>query len=101
MARLVSGDVLDKDDRGVDVEFLTEGDVEGLVAGALDRRMKDTLEAELVALERSDGLAEQLLGVLGSSLDTGDVDLLPLDGNVVCLEDLPDRLRDFGTDTIT
>jgi len=33
---LVAGDVLDEDDRGVDVKLLSQGDIEGLVAGALD-----------------------------------------------------------------
>jgi hypothetical protein len=36
-----------------------------------------------------------------ASLDTRDVDLLPLDGHVVCLEDLLDRLGDLSTDTVT
>jgi len=90
VAGLVAGNVLDQNNRGVDVEFLTEGDVERLVAGALDGSVEDTLETELVALERGDGLSEQLLGVLVASLDTGDIDLLPLDGDVIGLEDLLD-----------
>ena len=39
MAGFVAGDVLDEDDGGVDVEFLTECDVEGLVTGSLDGGM--------------------------------------------------------------
>lgn len=98
---LVAGDVLDEDDGSVDVELLTEGDVERLVAGTLDGGVEDTLETELVALERGDRLSEELLGVLVTGLDTGDIDLLPLDGDVVGLEDLLDGLGDFGTNTIT
>ena len=101
VAGVVAGDVLDQDDGGVDVELLAEGDVERLVAGALDGGVEDTLETQLVALERGNGLAEELLGVLVASLDTGHVDLLPLDGHVVGLEDLLDRLGHFGTNTVT
>jgi hypothetical protein len=71
------------------------------VAGALDGGVEDTLEAELVALQRGDGLAEELLGVDVAGVDTRDVDLLPLNGNVVRLEDLLDRLGDLSTDTVT
>ena len=101
VARLVTGDVLEEDDGGVDVELLTESNVEGTVAGALDGRVEDTLETELVALERSNGLAEELLGVDVARVDTRDVDLLPLNGHVVRLEDLLDRLGDLSTDTVT
>jgi hypothetical protein len=101
VARLVAGDVLEEDNGGIDVEFLTESDVEGAVTRALDGRVKDTLETELVALERGNGFAEELLGVHIARLDTGNVDLLPLDGHVVRLEDLLDRLSDLGTDTVT
>ena len=101
VAGLVAGDVLDQDDRGVDVEFLAEGDVEGLVAGALDGSVKDTLETQLVALQRGDRLAEELLGVLAARLHAGDIDLLPLNGNIVGLEDGLDRLRNLSTDTVT
>jgi hypothetical protein len=101
VACLVARDVLEEDNGSVDVEFLTESDVEGAVTGSLDGSVKDTLETELVALERSNGFAEELLGVLVAGLDTRDVDLLPLNGNIVCLEDLLDRLGDLGTDTVT
>lgn len=101
VARLVAGDVLDQRDAGVDVELLAHGDVEALVAGAADGRVEDTLEAQLVALERRNALAEGLLGSQGALLDTGDLDLLPLDGHVVGLEDGLDRLGNLSTDTIT
>ena len=42
VAGLVAGDVLDQDDGGVDVEFLTEGDVEGLVPGTLNGGVEDS-----------------------------------------------------------
>lgn len=101
VAGLVTGDVLDQDNGRVNVELLAEGDVERLVAGALDGSVEDTLETNLVALQRGDGLAEELLGVLVASLNTGDVDLLPLDGHVVGLEDGLDRLGDLSTNTVT
>lgn len=99
VAGLVAGNVLDQADAGVDVELLTHGDVEALVAGAADGGVQDTLEAELVAAQGGDGLAEGRLGA--AALETGDLDLLPLDGDVVGLEDGLDRLGDLGTDTIT
>ena len=101
VARLVAGDVLEEDDGGVDVELLTESNVEGTVAGALDGSVEDTLKTELVALERSNRLAEELLGVDVARVDTRHVDLLPLNGDVVRLEDLLDRLGDLSTDTVT
>jgi hypothetical protein len=101
VACLVAGDVLDQDDGGVDVELLAESDVEGAVAGSLNGRVQDALETELVALERSNRLAEELLRVDVACLDTGDVDLLPLNGHVVRLEDLLDRLGDLGTNSVT
>lgn len=101
VARLVAGDVLEEDDRGVDVELLTQSNVEGAMTGSLDRSVQDALETELVALERGDGLAEELLGVDVARLNTRYVDLLPLNGDIVRLEDLLDRLGDLSTDTVT
>ncbi|GKT63064.1 LOW QUALITY PROTEIN: hypothetical protein ColTof4_05343 [Colletotrichum tofieldiae] len=102
VAGLVAGDVLDEGDGGVDVELLAHGDVEGLVAGALNGGVQDTLEAELVAAEGGDGLAEKVLGLLGGGgVEAGDLDLLPLNGDVVGLEDGLDALGDLGTDTVT
>lgn len=101
MPCLVAGDVLDEDDGRVDVELLTKSDVEGLVTRSSHWGVQDTLETQLVALERSDGFAEELLGVLASSLHTRDIDLLPLDGHIVGLEDGLDRLGNLSTDTVT
>jgi hypothetical protein len=39
--------------------------------------------------------------VLAARLHAGDVDLLPLDGHIVGLEDGLDRLGNLGTDTVT
>lgn len=100
VAGLVAGDVLDQADGSIDVKLLSHGDVEALVAGSADGGVKDTLETELVALERSDRLAESILSAAGT-LETGNLDLLPLNGDVVGLEDGLDRLGDLGTDTIT
>lgn len=101
VAGLVTWDVLDKDNGGVDVELLTESNVEGLVAGALDWGVQDALKTNLVALQGSNGLAEELLSVLVAGLDTGDIDLLPLDWDIVGLEDGLDRLGDLSSDTVT
>lgn len=100
VAGLVAGDVLDQADAGVDIELLSHGDVETLVAGSADGSVKDTLETELVALKRSDRLAESILSSAGA-LETGDLDLLPLNGDVVGLEDGLDGLGNLGTDTVT
>lgn len=101
VAGLVSWDVLDQDNGRVDVELLTESDVEGLVAGALHWRVKDALKTNLVALQGSNGLAEELLGVLVTGLNTGDINLLPLDWDIVGLEDGLDRLGDLSSNTVT
>jgi hypothetical protein len=63
--------------------------------------VEDTLETELVALEGSERFTEKLLRVLVAAVDTGNIDLLPLDGYVVGLEDGLDRLGNFSTDTVT
>ena len=101
VARLVTRDVLEEDNRGVDVELLAEGDVEGTVTRPLDGRVEDTLETQLVALERGNRLAEELLGVHVARVDTRDVDLLPLNRHIVRLEDFLDRLGDLSTNTVT
>lgn len=101
VARLVARDVLEEDNGGIDVELLAESDVEGAVAGALNGSVEDTLETKLVALERCNRLAEELLRVDVARVDTRDIDLLPLNRHVVRLEDLLDRLGDLSTDTIT
>jgi hypothetical protein len=87
VASFVTGDVLDQGDRGIDVQLLTQSDVEGLVAGTLDGSVKDTLKTELVALQGSEGLPEKLLRVLVTGVNTANIDLLPLNGHVVGLED--------------
>ena len=98
----VAGDVLDKGNTGVDVELLSHGDVETLVAGSGDGSMQDTLETKLVPLQGGNTLAECLLSATsGRILDTGDVDLLPLNGDIVGLEEGLDRFGNLCTDTIT
>lgn len=101
VARLVAGDVLDEGDAGVDVELLAHGHVEALVAGPADGRVQDALEAQLVALERRHRLAEGVLGATGAHrVDARDLDLLPLDGHIVRLEDGLDRLGHLGADAV-
>lgn len=98
---LVSGNVLDQDNRGINVELLAESNVEGLVAGALDGGVQDTLEAKLVPSQGRDGLLEEVLRALVSGVDTADIDLLPLNGHIVGLEDGLHRLSNLSTDTVT
>ena len=106
VAGLVARDVLDEGDGGVDVELLAHSDVEGGVAGAVHGGVEDTLETELVAAERGDTLTEGRLGAGGSSGigaggETRNLDLLPVDGDIVGLEDSLDRLGDLSTNTVT
>ena len=101
VASVVTGDVLDQGDRGVDVQLLTQGDVEGLVARPLDGGVEDTLQTELVALQRSERLPEKLLRVLVTGVNTANIDLLPLNGHVVRLKDGLDRFGDLGTNSVT
>lgn len=100
MSRLVAGNVLDQNDRGVDVELLAQGNVERLVAGTLDRSVQDTLKTELVAVQGGNRLLEQLLGMLVTGVKTAHVNLFPLNWHIVGLEDGLDRLSDFGTNAI-
>lgn len=53
MASLITGDVLDEHDRSEDIEFLSKGDVEGLVARPLNWGEENTLQAKLVSSKRS------------------------------------------------
>lgn len=103
VAGLVAGHVLDQRDGCVDIELLAHGDVERLVAATLKRGVQNALEAELVAAQGRDSLAESLLsgGTAAGSVETRGIDLLPLDGHVVGLEDGLDRVGDLGADTVT
>lgn len=103
VAGLEAGDVLDQGDGGVDVELLTEGDVERRVTRPADRSVEDTLQAELVASERGDGLGECVLGAASGRriVQAGYLDLFPGDWHIVGLEDGLDGLGNLGTDTVT
>lgn len=101
VAGLIAGDVLDQHDRRVDVKLLTQSNVERLVTGALNGGEKNTLQTKLVAAKRCNGLLEQLLRVLVACVHTSDVDLLPLNGNVVGLENSLHGLSNLSTDTVT
>lgn len=84
--------------RRVDVEGLTHGDVPRVVACLLHGGEENTLESDLVALQGLHSLLE-------SSLVTASlaryVVLLPLDGDLEGLENLLDRVGDLVSDTIT
>lgn len=101
VAGLVAGNVLDQADAGVDIELLSHGDIETLVAGAADGRVQNALETELVALERSDRLAESVFSAASAVNHTRHLDLLPVYGHIVGLEDGLDRLGNLGTNAIT
>lgn len=101
VARLVAGDVLDQRNGGIDVELLSHGDVERLVARPLQRGVQNALETQLVTTQRRDGLFEHLLRRLRTVVQTSNINLLPLDGHVVGLEDGLDTLSNLGADTIT
>ena len=84
------------DDVGVNVERLTHGDVPRVVS--VDGGVEDSLESDLVTLERLHGTLELGLVTVGLARD---VVLLPLDGDVERGKDLLDRVGDFVTDTIS
>jgi hypothetical protein len=98
---LVTRNILDENDGGEDVEFLTESNIEGLVARALNGGEKNTLQTELVSSQGSDRFFEELLRVLVSGVDTANIHLFPLNGHIIGLEDSLNRLGDFSTNTIT
>lgn len=98
---LVAWDILDKHDGGVDVEFLAQRDIEGLVTAAFDWCVEDSLQTELVSFQRGNRLLKEFFTVFVAVFDTRDVDLLPLDGDVVSFEDGLDGFGDFGTNTVT
>lgn len=60
-----------------------------------------TLKADLVPLQGGNALLEENIGILLSFLETGDIDLLELDGDVVGLEDGSDSVGGFDTNTVT
>lgn len=60
-----------------------------------------TLETQLVALQRGNRLPEELLGLLVARVHSANIDLLPLNGDIVGLEDLLDRLGNLETNTVT
>ena len=80
---------------------MTEGDVEGLVAGAFDGCVEDTFEAEFVSLQRGNGFAKEFFRVLITSVNTGDIHLFPFDWDVVGFENRLHGLCNFCTNTIT
>lgn len=103
VTRLVAGDILDQADARIDIQFLTQRHIETLMSASRDGRVQDSLEGELVALEGGDGLAKGSLcaGAAAGFLDARDGDLLPLDGDVVGLEDCLYGFGDLGTDAVT
>lgn len=89
--------VLDQDDRGVNVEFATESNVERSVTRLLNGGVKNTLKTDLVSLEGKDGLVNTLGGVT----NTVNIDFLPVNGDILSLENSLDRVGDFSTNTVT
>ena len=60
-----------------------------------------TFQADFVPLQRRNTLPEQVLGVLRSSLDTADVQLLELNGDIGSLKDRFNRFGNLATNTVT
>jgi hypothetical protein len=98
---LVTRNILDENNGGENVEFLTESNIEGLVARALNGGEKNTLQTELVSSQGSDRFFKELLRVLVSGVNTANIHLFPLNGHIIGLEDSLNRLGDFSTNTIT
>lgn len=64
--------------------------------------MEDTLQCQLVPLEGSDRFPEHFLeATRRTTFHTRDVDLLPINGHVVGLENSLDTLSYLGTNTVT
>ena len=59
-----------------------------------------TFETQLVTFQGSNRFPEQVFGMLISSIDPSDVDLFPLNGNIVRLENRFDGFRNLGADSI-
>lgn len=85
-------------DGGVDIERLTHRYVPTVVRICLKGGVENTLEPDLVALDRLDRLEE--LRLAGVRL-TAHVILGPLHGGVERLEDLLDGLSELTSDTVT
>lgn len=60
-----------------------------------------TLKANFVSLQGSNGLPVEILRVHVSGHYTSNVDLVPLDWNILMLENGFNGVRDFGTNTIS
>lgn len=95
---LDTGNVLDENQRGEDIELSSQGNVERLVAVLLNGGVEDTLDGDLVSVNGSNGLLVTVEMVLA---DTGDVDNLPVNGDGDGLEDGLDSVSNLVTDTIT
>ena len=68
---------------------------------AFDWCVQDTLQAQFVSPQRCDGFLEQIFRELIARLYTRNIDLFPLDRDVIRLEDCLDCLGHFRTDTVT
>lgn len=95
---LDTGDVLDENERGEDIELSSQGNVERGVAVLLNGGVEDTLDGDLVSVDGSNGLLVTVEVVLAN---TGDVDNLPVDGDGDGLEDGLDGVSNLVTNTIT
>jgi hypothetical protein len=95
---LVAGNGFAWSDVGEEVEGSAERQVERDVALSNGRRER-ALECDQVLLDAGDGLVgNDRLAVFVQA--GGDVDRLPLDGDVGCRVDVLDRLRNLGANTV-
>jgi hypothetical protein len=96
---LIAGNRPAGTDVGEEIEGSAERQVEGNVTLA-DGRRERALEGDQVLCDAGDGLVgDDRLAVLVQA--RGDIDRLPLDGDVGGRVDVLDRLRDLGSDTVT
>ncbi|EEQ41305.1 conserved hypothetical protein [Clavispora lusitaniae ATCC 42720] len=89
-------DVLDQNQRSVDVQLLSQGNVQRSGSG-VGRGVQDTFQTNLVSLQRLDGLGDTLV-VFGQ---TGNINNFPFDWDTLVLEDGLHRVGDFLTNTVT
>jgi hypothetical protein len=98
---LDTGDALDQSERRKDIKLLSESDVKRWVASADKRSIENSLETDLVALQRQNGLLVKLRVLSSLALnETSDIDLLPVDRNVFMLENGLNLLSGLGTNTV-
>lgn len=94
---LDTGNVLDKNKGSVNIQLPTQGNVKGSMARLFNGGVENSLQTDLISLERVDGLGDTLAAVT----NTRDLNLFPVYGDVFSLENALDRVGDFSTNSVT